>query len=142
MPQGCFRTRLGSAIIRSLLSGTSSDGLFTHPPEGALPQVCFGISIVILCGPRMSIGYRTAGYAKDAFQKCRSPRGVEGANFCSRVIYRVTSQTKAMEDAVEIGLRSAFNEVGFTSFNRVLSGVKLKGEHPSPRDIQKIAHTP
>jgi len=42
--------------------------------------------------------------------------------------YRVTSHTKAMEDAVEIGLRSAFNEVGFTSFGKVLSGLKLKGE--------------
>ena len=35
-----------------------------------------------------------------------------------------------MEDAVEIGLRAAFNEVGFTSFGRVLSGLKLRGEHP------------
>lgn len=43
--------------------------------------------------------------------------------------YRVTSHTKAMEDAVEIGLRSAFNEVGFTSFARVLFGLKLRGEH-------------
>lgn len=33
-----------------------------------------------------------------------------------------------MEDAVEIGLRSAFNGVGFTSFGKVLPGLKLKGE--------------
>jgi len=44
-------------------------------------------------------------------------------------LYRVTPQAKAMEDAVEIGLRSAFNEVGFASFNKVLPGLKLKGEH-------------
>jgi len=31
-----------------------------------------------------------------------------------------------MEDAVEIGLRSAFSEVGFTSFGRVLFGLKLR----------------
>lgn len=41
---------------------------------------------------------------------------------------RVTSHIKAMEDAVEIGLRSAFNGVGFTSFGKVLPGLKLKGE--------------
>jgi len=44
-------------------------------------------------------------------------------------LYRVTPHAKAMEDAVEIGLRSAFNEVGFASFNKVLPGLKLKGEH-------------
>ena len=44
--------------------------------------------------------------------------------------YRVTSHAKAMEDAVEIGLRSAFNEVGFASFGKVLPGLKLRGEHP------------
>jgi len=43
--------------------------------------------------------------------------------------YSVTSHVKAMEDAVEIGLRSAFNEVGFTSFGKVLPGLKLRGEH-------------
>ena len=43
--------------------------------------------------------------------------------------FRVTSHVKAMEDAVEKGLRSAFNEVGFTSFGKVLPGLKLKGEH-------------
>lgn len=32
-----------------------------------------------------------------------------------------------MEDAVEMGLRSAFSEVGFTSFGNVLAGFKLKG---------------
>lgn len=31
-----------------------------------------------------------------------------------------------MEDAVEIGLRSAFNEAGFVSFSRVLPGLKLR----------------
>ena len=45
--------------------------------------------------------------------------------------YRVTSHVKAMEDAVEIGLRSAFNEVGFNSFSKVLPGLKLRGEHLS-----------
>lgn len=45
--------------------------------------------------------------------------------------YSVTSHVKAMEDAVEIGLRSAFNEVGFTSFGKVLPGLKLRGEHLS-----------
>ena len=44
-------------------------------------------------------------------------------------LYRVTSHSKAMEDAVEIGLRSAFNEVGFASFGKVLPGLKLRGEH-------------
>jgi len=43
--------------------------------------------------------------------------------------YSVTSHAKAMEDAVEIGLRAAFNEVGFSSFSKVLPGLKLKGEH-------------
>ena len=43
-------------------------------------------------------------------------------------LYRVTSHSKAMEDAVEIGLRSAFNEVGFASFGKVLPGLKLRGE--------------
>ena len=33
-----------------------------------------------------------------------------------------------MEDAVELGLRSAFSEVGFTSFSKVLPGLKLRGE--------------
>ena len=41
---------------------------------------------------------------------------------------RVTSHVKAMEDAVEMGLRSAFNDAGFTSFSKVLPGLKLKGE--------------
>ena len=44
---------------------------------------------------------------------------------------RVTSHVKAMEDAVEIGLRSAFNEVGFTSFGKVLPGLKLRGGYLS-----------
>src|ERR1700744_4413970 len=52
--------------------------------------------------------------------------------FAYMYFYRVTSHPKAMEDAVEIGLRSAFNEVGFTSFSKALPGLKLRGEHLSP----------
>ena len=44
-------------------------------------------------------------------------------------LYRVTPHAKAMEDAVEIGLRSAFNEVGFASFSKVIPGLKLRGKH-------------
>lgn len=43
------------------------------------------------------------------------------------VFYRVTPHAKAMEDAVEMGLRSAFNEIGFASFGKVLPGLRLRG---------------
>ena len=65
--------------------------------------------------------------------------------FIRAYFYRVTSHVKAMEDAVEIGLRSAFNDVKFTSFSKVLPGLKLKGEHLSishrTRLIAYLAHT-
>lgn len=57
------------------------------------------------------------------------------------MFYRVTPQTKAMEDAVEIGLRSPFNEAGFISFDRVLFGLKLRGEHfYAPRIIWRVVY--
>jgi len=65
------------------------------------------------------------------------PRGVSfHREYCISItthvfLYRVTSHVKAMEDAVEIGLRGAFNDVGFTSFGKVLPGLKLKGERLS-----------
>lgn len=81
-------------------------------------------------------GYRCLlGFVSSVVQKVPS-RGV-GSHEVQRApslthvrFYRVTSQNKAMEDAVEIGLRSAFNEVNFTSFNKVLPWLKLRGEHP------------
>lgn len=57
-----------------------------------------------------------------------SARGVEDVDCHSLYPYRVTSHVKAMEDAVEIGLRSAFNEVGLASFGKVLPGMKLRGK--------------
>jgi hypothetical protein len=46
-----------------------------------------------------------------------------------------------MEDAVEVGLRSAFNEAGFTSFGKVLPGIKLRGEHSgTSRGVRWIAY--
>ena len=47
-----------------------------------------------------------------------------------------------MEDAVEIGLRSAFNEAGFTSFSNVLAGFKLKGMYlPSSHRVKLTTYT-
>ncbi|KAF9642720.1 hypothetical protein BDM02DRAFT_3152142 [Thelephora ganbajun] len=65
-------------------------------------------------------------------QHCYSSRAtdvywVSYRRLCKKCIPEVvTSHVKAMEDAVEIGLRSAFNEVGFTSFSKVLPGLKLR----------------
>jgi hypothetical protein len=56
-------------------------------------------------------------------------RGEKGAPVPTHVyFFRVTSHVKAMEDAVELGLRSAFNEANFNSFSRVLPSLKLRGE--------------
>ena len=62
--------------------------------------------------------------------RCVSFRGEYWMSIPTRVcFYRVTSHVKAMEDAVEIGLRAAFNQAGFTSFGKVLPGLKLKCKH-------------
>jgi len=61
---------------------------------------------------------------------CVSFRGEYWVSIPTHVcLYRVTSHVKAMEDAVEIGLRAAFNEAGFNSFSKVLPGLKLRGKH-------------
>jgi len=76
------------------------------------------------------------GFIPSSVQKM-PPRGVGFyGEYCISInthisLCRVTSHVKAMEDAVEIGLRAAFNDVGFTSFGKVLPGLKLKGERLS-----------
>lgn len=88
-----------------------------------------GCSIVIPRELQRYSGFRTVDCAKNVFQKCRCHDESRTLIPTHVYSYRVTSQTKAMEDAVEIGLRSAFNEVEFTSFSKVLPGFKLRGEH-------------
>lgn len=57
------------------------------------------------------------------------------------LFYRVTPHAKAVEDAVEMGLRSAFNEIGFALFGRVLPGLKLKGMFlPASHRVKLIAY--
>ena len=130
MPRRYFRTCLGTVAIQSFLPGMSY-GACLYYLKKVLSHSILGLELLLFAGHRYILDFIPSSVQKVP------PRGVSfhgeyRISITTHVfLYRVTSHVKAMEDAVEIGLRAAFNDVEFTSFGEVLPGLKLKGERLS-----------